>query len=149
VRHDSSTNGCYQVIGPIIHECDSPLKVNTSVGTSSPDSRSACPAAQPCSRVSWLTGYRVAAMFYVFAAGMKKEEDLPAPYHGWVNVSDGESKSLEPWLISGRKPNPMPVDAAEDTQSLLRMCARSRVPKRRASDSSPPTALCLGRTIAT
>ncbi|GFZ47245.1 hypothetical protein JCM24511_04988 [Saitozyma sp. JCM 24511] len=47
------------VIGPVIHECASPLKVNTSV-----------------------------AMFYVFAAGMKREEDLPAPYHGWVNVSD-------------------------------------------------------------
>lgn len=47
------------VIGEVIHECDEPEKLNTSV-----------------------------AGFYAWASGKKRESDLPAPFGNWVNVHD-------------------------------------------------------------
>jgi hypothetical protein len=91
-KWDAATVNPPLVLGEVLQQVESADKLNTSVG------KSPRPAPRAFSRVNPpnrdLTD-RV-AMVYQWAAGEKKEDDLPGQLGNWVNVNQGKSRPHPP-----------------------------------------------------
>lgn len=66
------------VLGEVIHQCDKPESLNTSVGK--------CKFI-PSDRV--LTDFFIAS-FWSWPAGEKTEKDIPGPIGNWVDVKESQ-----------------------------------------------------------